>query len=347
MASCAASVLFGAITSVGRCSFSTIHAVVALCPFRRPSNTTSCIGLDAACDLLNSRRLVTGRFVIADHLERRDGALQVCDWSGHVTTLRAGCDMCGGGLGTADFARIKVTDRHDPTKVPGARARQVRRLGHADFARTRSLTGTIRPKSAPAGRYSRRHAAHRTHGGIGSGKSTVSAMLADLGAHVIDADAIAREVVALGTEGLAALVEVLGRTSSPLMRHSTGPRWRTKYSPTRQPASASMRSPTPIAARTADLRNIPDDAVFVHDVPLLVEVGLQDAYDMVLVVDAPDEVRVQRLRERGLDEPDAGAHRRAGHARAAIGRGGCGPGQLRKPGRPQEAGRASLDHDRG
>ena len=118
-------------------------------------------------------------------------------------------------FGHSGLCTHKVTDRHDPTKVPGARARQVRRLGHADFARIRSLTGTIRPKSAPAGRYST-HAAHRTHRGIGSGKSTVSAMLADLGAHVIDADAIAREV-APGTEGLAALVEAFGPTSSPLM----------------------------------------------------------------------------------------------------------------------------------
>jgi dephospho-CoA kinase len=55
------------------------------------------------------------------------------------------------------------------------------------------------------------------------------------------------------------------------------------------------------------MRNIPEDAVLVHDLPLLVEVGLQDAYDMVLVVDAPDEVRVQRLLERGLDEQDARA----------------------------------------
>ena len=146
-------------------------------------------------------------------------------------------------------------------------------------------------------------------GGIGSGKSTVSAMLADLGAHVIDADAIAREVVAPGTEGLAALVEVFGpdilAADASLNRAALADKvFADEAARERLNAITHPR----IAARTADLlRNIPDDAVFVHDVPLLVDVGLQDAYDMVLVVDAPDEVRVQRLLERGLDEPDARA----------------------------------------
>ena len=203
--------------------------------------------------------------------------------------------MCGGGLGTADFARIKVTDRHDPTKVPGARGA----TGTAARARglcTHKVTDRHDPTKVRTGRpILSTHAAHRTHGGIGSGKSTVSAMLADLGAHVIDADAIAREVVAPGTEGLAALVEVLGRTSSPLMRHSTGPRWRTKYSPTKQPASASMRSPPRIAARTADLlRNIPDDAVRARRAAAG---GGRSAGRLRHGpgVDAPDEVRVQRF----------------------------------------------------
>jgi dephospho-CoA kinase len=146
-------------------------------------------------------------------------------------------------------------------------------------------------------------------GGIGSGKSTVSAMLADLGAHVIDADAVAREVVAPGTEGLAALVEAFGpdilAPDGSLNRAALADKAFADES-ARQRLNA-ITHPR-IAARTAGLmRNIPEDAVLVHDLPLLVEVGLQDAYDMVLVVDAPDEVRVQRLLERGLDEQDARA----------------------------------------
>jgi dephospho-CoA kinase len=146
-------------------------------------------------------------------------------------------------------------------------------------------------------------------GGIGSGKSTVSAMLADLGAHVIDADAVAREVVAPGTEGLAALVEAFGpdilAPDGSLNRAALADKaFADEVARQRLNAITHPR----IAARTAELmRNIPEDAVLVHDLPLLVEVGLQDAYDMVLVVDAPDEVRVQRLLERGLDEQDARA----------------------------------------
>jgi dephospho-CoA kinase len=146
-------------------------------------------------------------------------------------------------------------------------------------------------------------------GGIGSGKSTVSAMLADLGAQVIDADAIAREVVAPGTEGLAALVDAFGpdvlAPDGSLDRATLADKaFADESARERLNAITHPR----IAARTADLmRSIPDDAVLVHDVPLLVEVGLQDAYDVVLVVDAPDEVRVGRLLERGLDEQDARA----------------------------------------
>ncbi len=146
-------------------------------------------------------------------------------------------------------------------------------------------------------------------GGIGSGKSTVSAMLSELGARVIDADAIAREVVAPGTEGLAELVATFGpQILAP--DHSLD---RTALAdivfadPDARDSLNAITHPR-IAARTAELiADFPHDAVMVHDIPLLVEVGLQDAYDVVLVVDAPDELRVQRLVDRGLSEEDARA----------------------------------------
>jgi len=146
-------------------------------------------------------------------------------------------------------------------------------------------------------------------GGIGSGKSTVSAMLADLGAHVIDADAIAREVVAPGTEGRAELVETFGtRILNPdgsLDRQTLAG---IVFADPQARESLNAITHPRIAARTAELlAEIPDDAIMVHDVPLLVEVGLQSAYDVVLVVDAPDELRVQRLVDRGLSQADARA----------------------------------------
>ena len=62
-------------------------------------------------------------------------------------------------------------------------------------------------------------------GGIASGKSTVSQVLRELGAVVIDADALAREVVRAGTPGLAAVVEEFGAACSRRTGTSTGPRW--------------------------------------------------------------------------------------------------------------------------
>lgn len=145
-------------------------------------------------------------------------------------------------------------------------------------------------------------------GGIGSGKSTVARMFAELGAHVIDADAVAREVVEPRTPGLAALVEEFGngildgdrldRTSlAQIVFEDEGARTRLN----------AIIHPL-IGARTAELiAALPPDAVFLHDVPLLVELHLENAYDLVVVVDAPDDVRVSRLVERGLSEDDARA----------------------------------------
>lgn len=146
-------------------------------------------------------------------------------------------------------------------------------------------------------------------GGIGSGKSTVAQMFADLGAWVVDADAIAREVVARGTEGLAELVEQFGAQiltdDGDLDRAAlaavvfSDPLARERLNAVTHPR---------IARRTAELiAAIPQDAVLVHDVPLLVELGMQGAYDVVVVVDAPDDVRIRRLVQRGLDEDDARA----------------------------------------
>jgi dephospho-CoA kinase len=146
-------------------------------------------------------------------------------------------------------------------------------------------------------------------GGIGSGKSTASALLAARGAVVIDADRIAREVVEPGTPGLAAVVEAFG----PGVVSSDGSLDR--------PALAAVVFADPearkqldaiihplVRARSAELAAAaPDDAVVVHDVPLLVETGQAGSYDLVLVVEAAPEIRVDRLVRRGLTEEDARA----------------------------------------
>jgi dephospho-CoA kinase len=145
-------------------------------------------------------------------------------------------------------------------------------------------------------------------GGVASGKSTVAAMLRDLGVVVVDADALAREVVAPGTPGLASVVaefgpEVLGADGA-LDRAALG---RLVFGdPARRAALEAIVHPL-VRARAAELESAaPDGALVVHDIPLLVETGQADRFDAVLVVDVPTEVQVDRaVRDRGWPEEEA------------------------------------------
>lgn len=146
-------------------------------------------------------------------------------------------------------------------------------------------------------------------GGTGSGKSTVARRLAALGAVVVDADLLAREVVAPGSAGLAAVLAEFGAD----VRAGDGSLDRAALarlvfaSDGRRRALEAITHPL-IAARTAELvAAAPADAVVVHDVPLLVEKTMGAAYHLVVVVDAPVEVRVARLVGRGMPADDARA----------------------------------------
>lgn len=147
-------------------------------------------------------------------------------------------------------------------------------------------------------------------GGIGSGKSEVTRRLGDRGAVVVDADVIAREVVAVGTPGLAEVVaafgtEVLAEDGS-LDRPRLG-RLVFGDDDARRRLEAVVH-PRVRARRAEIVAEAPADAVVVEDVPLLVEGGLHRDYDLVVVVDAPDEVRLDRLvRLRGMSDEDARA----------------------------------------
>jgi dephospho-CoA kinase len=150
-------------------------------------------------------------------------------------------------------------------------------------------------------------------GGIGSGKSTVAGRLAEHGATVIDSDRIAREVVEPGTAGLRSVVaafgdEVLARDGS-LDRAALAGR---VFADADARATLNKIVHPLIGVRTAELVEqavrAADDAVIVHDVPLLVENSLAPAYHLVLVVDADVDERVRRLVEsRGMAESDARA----------------------------------------
>ncbi|MFD2470242.1 dephospho-CoA kinase [Amycolatopsis silviterrae] len=151
-------------------------------------------------------------------------------------------------------------------------------------------------------------------GGIGAGKSTVANRLAEHGAVVIDSDRIAREVVEPGTPGLAALTEAFGdgilAEDGSLDRPALAARAFADDDSRKR--LNSIVHPL-VGQRTGELMAAAaDDAVVVHDVPLLVENDLAPAYHLVLVVDAPVEVRVRRLVEvRGMPEADARARIRA------------------------------------
>ncbi len=155
-------------------------------------------------------------------------------------------------------------------------------------------------------------------GGIGSGKSEVARLLAGRGAVVVDADALAREAVAVGTPGLAAVVAEFG--SDVLDEDGALDRARLGAvvfaEPARRAALEAIVHPY-VGRRSAELvAAAPPDAVVVYDVPLLVEKSLQDGYDVVVVVDASEETRIGRLADRGTPEADARARMAAQSGRA-------------------------------
>ena len=147
-------------------------------------------------------------------------------------------------------------------------------------------------------------------GGVASGKSAVSAILAELGAVVIDADLLAREVVARGTAGLEAVVAEFGgevlTAEGELDRPAVG-------AIVFADAEARKRLEAIIHPlvhrRSAELEaQAAPDAVVVHDIPLLAEVGRAGSFDAVVVVDAPAEVQVARMVEdRGWTREEAEA----------------------------------------
>lgn len=147
-------------------------------------------------------------------------------------------------------------------------------------------------------------------GGVASGKTTVSAMLAELGAVVIDADLLAREVVAPGTDGLAEVVAAFG----PDVLTDTGELDRPALGAIvfadedRRRTLEAIIHPR-VRARAAELEAAaPAGVLIVHDIPLLVETGRAAEFDAVIVVDVPEETQVDRMVGlRDLTEADARA----------------------------------------
>jgi dephospho-CoA kinase len=151
-------------------------------------------------------------------------------------------------------------------------------------------------------------------GGIGAGKSAVAERLAAHGAVVIDSDRLAREAVAPGTDGLAEVVAEFG----PEVLAGDGSLDRARLASVVFGDDAARRRLEGIVhprvrERTAELiAAAPPDSVVVNDVPLLVEAGLAEAYEVVIVVLADEEARVERLvHDRGMTRDEATARIRA------------------------------------
>ncbi|MET7651136.1 MULTISPECIES: dephospho-CoA kinase [unclassified Streptomyces] len=147
-------------------------------------------------------------------------------------------------------------------------------------------------------------------GGIGAGKSEVSRLLVQCGAVLIDADRIAREVVAPGTPGLTAVTEAFGEDVLAPDGSLDRPRLGSIVfaDPGKLALLNSIVHPL-VGARSRELETAaPEDAVVVHDVPLLTENALAPLYDVVIVVDTAPETQLDRLvRLRGMTEEDARA----------------------------------------
>jgi dephospho-CoA kinase len=155
-------------------------------------------------------------------------------------------------------------------------------------------------------------------GGIASGKSMVAARLKELGAVLVDADAIARDVVEPGTPGLAAVVKAFGEdildAEGRLDRARLGAV--VFRDPERRAELNGIVHPLVRRRAAAVIAAAPADAVVVQDIPLLVETGQQSNFHLVVVVDAAAEVRVQRMvKHRGMTEEEARSRMAAQAAR--------------------------------
>lgn len=150
-------------------------------------------------------------------------------------------------------------------------------------------------------------------GGIASGKSTVSQMLGERGAVIIDYDRLSRDVVAVGTQGLARVVEAFGRevlvADGSLNRSALGSivfadlQARRRLEAIIHPLVEEAAHRVDEEARAAD-----GLVVVVHDIPLLVETGRADEFDVVMVTDVDPAEQVRRVVERdGCSQADAWA----------------------------------------
>jgi dephospho-CoA kinase len=138
-------------------------------------------------------------------------------------------------------------------------------------------------------------------GGIGSGKSAAGDFFEDLGAVVVDADQLARDVIERGTDGFDELVATFGDeilTNGILDRSKLGQI--VFADPGARKTLEGIIHPRVAEAFDEIIEDSPDDAVIIYQIPILVETKGQDRFDYIITVEATLENRISRLKNRGL-----------------------------------------------
>lgn len=265
---------------------------------------------------------LVGRLTAAGHCVERseDAGRYVCNATFYAA-LDAGrlLERKGRHAPVTGFVHVPPPHVLDTEQVRTALVALVGELAEQVRRRRAALRGTGRLSVAR----SRRVLRVGLTGGIGSGKSTVARLLASHGAHVVDADAAAREVVEPGTPGLAEVRRVFG----PEVMSQDGSLDRAAlasvvFGDARQRERLEAIVLPLVAERSAWLmEQAGPGAVAVYDVPLLVEQGMADLFDCVVVVEAPLEERLARLAERGMNRSQAlerTAHQASDAERRAV-----------------------------
>jgi len=138
-------------------------------------------------------------------------------------------------------------------------------------------------------------------GGIGSGKSAAGDFFEDLGAVVVDADQLSRDVVERGTDGFDELIATFGDeilTNGVLDRSKLGAI--VFPNPDQLKKLEEIIHPRVSEAFAEIIEESPSDSVIIYQIPILVETAGRDRFDYVITVEASLENRISRLKERGM-----------------------------------------------
>lgn len=138
-------------------------------------------------------------------------------------------------------------------------------------------------------------------GGIGSGKSHVAGYFADLGARVIDADQLARDVVERGTDGFDEVVAAFGDSvlrNGDLDRHALAEIVFADKDAKRK--LEEIIHPRVRRAFEESISSLKEDEILIYEIPLLVEAGAGERFDFVITVESEIETRRERLKKRGM-----------------------------------------------